>query len=286
MPVGPGGAGAGARVAALAALMVLLAAGAARAEEQAEADPRRAVAVLAFRAGASELPGIDRRVAELLRAKTSLAILDMDDARRRYGGALDGNVADCAGDHGCMAGIGRRLQADEVLLVGISRFGDVILTLQRIDVAQRSVRARIADALPPGAAPDADALLAYLRRVMPRSDFLRFGVIRIQASLRGAAVLVGGEPQGHTPIEPLRVRAPDRYDIRITKDGYVPFTAETTVPPDGEVVVRAVLSRREKPWYKRWWVWAAVGAAAVAGTTAAVLIMDDDRLSVGIRFGD
>lgn len=262
---------------------MLLAAGTARAQEQAEADPRRAVAVLAFRAGASELPGIDRNLAELLRTKTSLAILDMNDARRRYGDALDGDVVSCAGDHACIAGIGRELQADEILLVGISRFGDVILTLQRIDVKRRAVSARIAEALPPGAAPDADALLAYLRRVMPRSDFLRFGVIRIQANLRGAAVLVGGKPRGHTPIEPLRVPAPDRYDIRVTKDGYVPFTAATSVPPDSEVLVRAVLSPREKPWYKRWWVWTAVGVAAAAGTTATILITDDQRLSVGIN---
>src|SRR5690606_66476 len=117
-----------------------------------------------------------------------------------------------AGEVSCIADIGRRLRANDVLLVGISRFGDVILTLQRVDATRGEVRARIAEALAPDAAPDTAALLEYLRRVMPGTDFLRFGVIRVQANIAGAEVVIDGERRGRTPLQPLRVPAPARYD--------------------------------------------------------------------------
>jgi hypothetical protein len=246
----------------------------ARAEDDG-ANPRRAVAVLAFRTGAAELPDIDRRLADILRAKTSLEVIDVIDARRRYGNRLDGDVVGCSGDPDCIARIGRKLGAQDVVLVGVSRFGDVILTLQRIDVQGKGVRGRIAEALAPDATPDVDTLLDYLQRVLPKSDFLRFGVLRIQANIAGAEVVIGGEKRGRTPLAPLRLPAPERYDIRITKRGYTAFEAATSLPPDGDVVVRATLAQAETAWYKRWWVWTLAGTVVVS--TAAVVILASDR---------
>jgi hypothetical protein len=267
--------------AAAAALLLVLGSATARAEDTGP-EPGRVVAVLAFRTGAAELPEIDQRLAELLRDKTSLEVMDAVDARQRYGTRLDGDVVSCAGEAACIANIGRELGAGEVLLVGISRFGDVILTLQRIDVARGEVRARIAEALAPDAAPDAVALLAYLRQVMPESDFRRFGVIRIQANIAGAEVVIDGERRGRTPLSPLRVPAPSSYDIRITRKGYQAFVAATTVSPDAEVVVQATLARRETSWYRRWWVWALIGGSVAAGATAAVVLTADDRVPVSV----
>jgi hypothetical protein len=264
-----------------AALLLSLGAATARADE-AEPDPGRVVVVLAFRTGAAELPDIDRALAELLRDKTSLEVSDVVDARGRYGNRLDGDVVSCAGDAACIADIGRKLGADEVLLVGISRFGDVILTLQRIDVTAGEVRVRIAEALALDAAPDTSALLEYLRQVMPQRDFLRFGVIRIQANIAGAEVVIDGERRGRTPLGALRVPAPGNYAIRITRKGYQAFQAATSVSPDAEVVVQATLTRQEPAWYRRWWVWAVVGGTVVAGTTAAVVLTGDDRVPVSV----
>lgn len=261
-------------VAALLVLLVLLGGRVARAEDGG-ADPRRTVVVLAFRTGAADLPEIDRRLADILRARTSLEVIDAVDARRRYGNRLDGDVVGCRGEAACIAGIGGKLGAREVVLVGVSRFGDVILTLQRIDVQGKGVRGRIAEALAPDATPAQDTLLEYLQRVLPKSDFLRFGVLRIQANIAGAEVVIGGETRGRTPLAPLRLPAPERYDIRITKPGYTAFEAVTSVPPDGDVVVRATLAQAEKVWYKRWWVWTLAGTALVS--TAAVVIVASDR---------
>ena len=86
------------------------------------------------------------------------------------------------------------------------------------------------------------------------------------ANLAGAAVTVGGQPRGVTPIAALKLRAPATYDIRVEKAGYVAFSTKVALPPDSEIKVEAELSRRSKgeAWYQRWYVLAAAGLV-VAG---------------------
>jgi hypothetical protein len=269
---------------ALTAIAVVLAVAAPSAARAGDADRRRRVAVLEYRSGSAALPGIDGRIAQLLRGATSLGVVDADEARKAYGSGLDADVVDCAGDEICIAGIGTKLGADEVLLVGISEFGDVILTLQRIDVPRRRVATRIAEALAEDAAPTDPELTGYLRRVMPDSDFLQYGTIRVSANLAGAEVYVGRERRGRTPIEALRVLAPATYELRLVKKGYVPFEAKVAVPPEGEVEVDARLTREGAGgrWYARWWVAALAGVVVAGGIGVGVWIAQDPPTSVRV----
>ena len=247
-------------------------------------DGKRKVAVLEYRAGSSALPGIDVRIAGLLATQTSLGVIDAEEARKQYGAKLDADVVACAGEAACIARIGKKVQAREVLLVGVSEFGDVILTLQRIDVKGRDVAMRIAEALAADADPSDDDLGAYLRRVMPESDFLRYGTIKVSANLAGAEVFLGKEPKGTTPIEAIRVRAPATYEVRLTKGGYTPFEAKVAVPPEGEVEVTARLTRAGGggPWYTKWWVVAIAGAVVAGGVGVGVYMAQDAPTSVPV----
>ena len=223
-------------------------------------DPKRKVAVLEYRSGSSALPHIDKRFAEILEKRTSLKVMDADEARASFA-RLDADVVACEGDGACVARIGSKLGVDEVLLVGVTQFGDVILTLQRIDVAEHRVSARIAETLATKSTPNENDLTGYLTRLMPPEDFLRFGVIHIAANLDGANVKVSGEDKGTTPVPAIKVKAPARYDLRVTKDGYIPFHASVDVPPDGDIAVRAdlVAQGEHVAWYGRW------GVATLAG---------------------
>ncbi|HEX2685173.1 MAG TPA: PEGA domain-containing protein [Kofleriaceae bacterium] len=234
-------------------------------------DPKRKVIVLEYRAGSSALPGIATRVVTTLAKQTSLRVLGQDQTRAVYGDHLDQVLVKCAGEPACIARIGQKIGAAEVILVGVSELGDVILTMQRIDVGNRTITGRIADSLAAGVVPSDTQIAGYTNRLLPPSDFLRFGVIDIVANLAGAAVTVGGEPRGTTPIEALTLHAPATYDIRVEKSGYVPFTTKVALPPEGEVKVEAQLSRRgaETAWYQHWYLLAAAGlVVAGAGGTA------------------
>jgi hypothetical protein len=249
---------------ALAVAMLCLVARAAHAE----LDPRRKVVVIEYRAGSSALPKVvGELVAELTR-HTSLQVLGPDQTKALYGEQLEQAIVRCGGEAECVAKIGAKVGAAEVVLVGISELGDVIMTMQRIDVRTRAVRARIAESLAAETTPTEDQLSYYLTKLLPPSDFLRFGVIAINASESGAVVTVGGEKRGLTPIDPLRLRAPARYPIRVEKDGFVPFTTTVQLPPDSELKVDAELSLRGggTHWYEKWYVYAGlVGVITIAG---------------------
>jgi hypothetical protein len=206
----------------------------------------------------------------MLTKQTSLQVLDQDQTRAVYGDRMDQVLVKCGGEAGCVARIGQKIGAAEVILIGISELGDVILTMQRIDVVNREVESRVADSLAAGGVPSEAQLAGYLTRLLPPADFLRFGVIDIVANLAGAAVTVGGTPRGLTPLSALTLHAPATYEIRVEKPGYVPFTTKVALPPDGEIKVEAQLSRRsEAAWYQHWYVVAALGVVVTgaAGTT-------------------
>ena len=233
-------------------------------------DPKRKVIVLEYRAGSSALPGIAHSVVRAIAAQTSLGVLGPDQTRAIFGDHLDQAIVRCGGEPSCIARIGQRVGAAEVILVGVSELGDVILTMQRIDVATGTVSARIADSMPSHSPPSDAQLEQYLTRLLPPTDFLRFGTIDIIANEAGALVTIGGQPRGKTPLPQLTLHAPATYVIKVEKAGYQPFTTTVQLPPDSALKVEADLARRNHTaWYQHWYVIAAAGlvAAGAAGTT-------------------
>jgi hypothetical protein len=248
---------------------------------------RRSVAVLEFRAGAPQLANLADRLAAQLARATSLHVVTPVEARRRLGARIDAQVARCEGEPGCFAELGTPLGVSEVIVVGISHLGDTVLALQRILVPGGRVSARDALSLPPGEDPSTEALLGFLRRLLPPEDFVRWGEIRIETEERGAKVFLDGALRGETPLRAsLRVQAPQRYDLRVTKPGRVDFTARIDVPPDARVEVRPTLTLKPEAtaWYQRWWAWAIVGGiAASAAVAVAASGSSDGRVDVIVR---
>jgi len=264
----------------LAIALVMVAAAVAHADP----DPKRKTVVLEYRAGSSALPGIAKRVVGALGKQTSLATLGPDQTRAVYGDHLDQVIVKCAGEADCVAKIGQKVGAAEVILVGVSELGDVILTMQRIDVGTHSVSSRIADSLAENAAPTDAQLDAYLQKLLPKSDFLRFGVIDIVANLAGASVTIGDERRGETPLQPLTLPAPATYEIRVEKPGFAPYKTRVALPADGEIKVEANLSRPggSPSWYQHWYVVAGLGVVvAGAGGTAIYFATRDTSASDG-----
>ena len=252
----------------------------------ADPDTHRKVVVLEYRAGSSALQGIAARIVNALSKQTSLTVLGPDQTRAVYGEHLDQVIVKCAGEADCIARIGQKVGAAEVILVGVSELGDVILTMQRIAVADRSVQARVADSLASGAPPSDAQLGQYLSKILPPTDFLRFGVIAIDASESGANVTVNKESRGLTPIQPLKLPAPARYDIHVEKRGFLPFDTSIALPADGEVKLPVRLQRPggRGAWYTRWYVVAAA-SIIVVGAAGGIFAYESqttpDTASVG-----
>lgn len=241
---------------------------------RAQPERHKTVAVLVVRAGARGAVGIGERLATLLADSAALDVIGPQEARRRAGARIDAEVARCGGEPMCIGAIGERLHASEVLLVGVSQLGDVILAMQRIDARRGIAGARLAESLAPDTEPTDDEIVGWLRQLFPPEVFKRYGAIRIVSDVSGARVAFNGEWKGRTPIaDAIRVSAPATYKVRVTKPGYVPFQAGIDVLPDATVEVRVALTPESQPvpWFKKWYVWAAVGGAvAIAGASVAI----------------
>lgn len=253
---------------------------------RAERAPGKSIAVLEFRGGTTGMKNVGTRLARILRKHTSHPIVDGDDARRLAGPRIDAEVARCSGEARCIALLGQQLGVDEVLLVGVSELGDLILALQIVDVGTAQVVSRVADSLPRGADPDDASLETYATRLLPPADFVRFGTLRIDADVAGAAVEVAGRTRGETPLPPLEVEAPATLDLRVSKDGYVDFRARVDVLPDATVAVNAAMTLRPgSAWYQKWWVWTIAGGVIVAGVTTVVIVSQPSAHMVPVTVG-
>ncbi len=237
------------------------------------AEPHKTVAVLEYRAGARGVTGIGDRLAHLLASSAALEVIGPSEVRRRAGPKIDAEVARCSGEALCIGALGENLGAQEVLLIGISQLGDVVIAMQRIDARKGESAARLAESLAPDAEPTDADILNWLKQLFPPEVFKRYGAIKVVTDVDGARIELNGESQGRSPIPLVKVRAPGTYKLKVTKPGYLAFQAGIDVLPDATVEVRATMQREEGrvPWFKKWYVWAAVGGAvAVAGASVAI----------------
>ena len=212
-------------------------------------------------------PEVGTQLASQLASTSIYEVIDPAQARRTLGAGVDAEVARCSGAPECVAEIARRLNAQEVLLVGVSQLGDVVLALQLVDARRGQATARLAESLPADKSPTVEDLVDWLHQLFPAASFRRYGAIRIISDVDGAQVGLNGARSGVTPLpDALRVAAPGSYRVRLDKPGFDPFQARIEVPPDATVEVRATLSHGNGPvvWYKRWYVWAIVGGAAAS----------------------
>jgi hypothetical protein len=234
-----------------------------------------AVAVLEYRSAVEQVPDLTEQLSQALARNTSLRVIGLREGRQRIGAKLDGEVAACAGEASCLAEVGRRMGVGEVLLAAVSQLGDVVLALQRIDVTGKGVRARVADSMPIGQALTEVRVLGWLQQLYPPETFKRYGQINVSADVAGAQLYINARPRGKTPLDgPVRVLAPGSYRLLLERSQYLPFQASVTVMPDTTVDVSAHLSPEVKarPWYRRWYVWTAIGAAAVAGVSVGMAV--------------
>jgi len=108
------------------------------------------------------------------------------------------------------------------------------------------------------------------------------GMLRVDSAPSGAALHVdGGPPIATTPTPSLAIAA-GMHRIGIAKPGYVALEAALEVRAVGVTYARYALiaERADRPVYRRWWFWAAVGAVAItaAGLSYAATRDGEARL--------
>ncbi|MEM9194920.1 MAG: PEGA domain-containing protein [Myxococcota bacterium] len=128
--------------------------------------------------------------------------------------------------------------------------------------------------------PDRARVEALIEDLTSRAEAARLarqrrpttGTVEVESSQSGAAVQVGDQAIGQTPIAaPLRL-APGEYRLSVTQDGFIPFESEVQVDAGGAVAAYARL--RPQTEYRavrgnRIFTWI-VGGLAIAAAGAGI----------------
>jgi len=250
---------------------------------------RPTIAVLEYRAGVAELPDLADRLVELLRTKSNSDVLSPQDCRRMLGSGLDALVSECKEDVACFARLGKKLGASEILFIGMTEFGTVLINLQRILVAEQKTAGSVDLDLKLGGSLTKLQIYQLLRRIYPEEAFRRYGTLDINSNQKGAIVRLDSRTVGQTPLAPLKLEAPRKYSIQLSKAGFVPFQATVDLVPNARLRLDAQLApvgaAPEGVWYKKWWVIAlATGVVIAAGGTVWYLSQPPSTVPATVIF--
>jgi tetratricopeptide (TPR) repeat protein len=117
------------------------------------------------------------------------------------------------------------------------------------------------------------------------------GRVTVDGAADGSAVTLDDKPAGTTPLAAPLVVNPGRHQLAVAHEGYATFKSSLDVGVGGTVTVAVKQIEAvkvvtvagpggtrapDKPIYKKWWLWAAVGGAVVvAGVITAVVVSSD-----------
>lgn len=135
------------------------------------------------------------------------------------------------------------------------------------------------------------------------------GVLSVTSQPKGAELFVDGQPWGKAPLKSVEI-LPGAHEVRATKAGYEETRQTFEVGPGEDRTLRLelvalaktkdrpernrldtlendpdmlmetrVAPQEEPPWYRRWYVWAGVGAAATFVVVTALVASSSADLS-------
>jgi PEGA domain len=211
-------------------------------------------------------------------------------------------------DAECLAAIGGKYQADQVLYISLQS-GKAILLL--VDVKsktdlKRDDRAGDAASMA-RALPDVGlqaVLGAFPKPVLVKPKDVRI-VYSFKSNIKGALIFINKRKIGATPLS-VKLK-PGRYSVELKHDGYLPVAEKILVSASGDkvwnpvlkpaptktpVVAKVPTKEPEKkpkvedddgtPFYATWWFWTSVGVGVAAATTTAVILATGGDSDVGV----
>lgn len=252
-------------------------------------DSPKTVAIVEYRTGVSEQSDFLSRVTALMKEKTNLTIVTQTEARRRLGATLDADISNCKDNVQCFAKIGEKLKVNEIIVIGMTELGTVLISINRIIVKTGKVQGTADIDIPAGGRITKIQIFRLLNTLLPKDYFKRTGTLIVTSKITGATIKIAGKPAGETPAQPFKLPAPRSYAIEVLKDGYTSFKATVDLIPKSVMKLEAQLSLKaiaQKPdrWYQKWWVWAiASGVLITAGTTTYFLLQKPTSVPVEIQ---
>lgn len=218
--------------------------------------------------GQASVSDIYDAVTRATRSRLGVRVISAEEMFVASREGLAARVADCGTDDGCIASKLRMFDARFGLVVVLSfELDPPIYSLQLLDTdLGRKIGERVGEASADvwsDLARAADELLAEAGMV--KSGRVLVDVVPKRAQLR---LRDGPDPDPGTPN--VFTLAPGRYTVEAEAEGFDGASTDFEVHSGASQTVTLELEERTSIWASPW-LWVAVGAVVVGGTTAAVV---------------
>ncbi|MEO1171773.1 MAG: PEGA domain-containing protein [Myxococcota bacterium] len=211
-----------------------------------------------------------------LRGAGRYRVLARSELRNMIMERANAQMAGCD-DPQCYEDLAEMTESKFLLTSTVGQVGDEwVLTLQLVAPWENRVKARQAVSWrgePSGLLELCRPTVARL--LNPQDAETWFGKVDIAAEQTGAAVTIDDNEFGSTPLpNPIPDLAIGKHRLRVTKPGFVGIDYDVIVNKNETTLIQIDLIDEStlEPWYKKWWVWTAIGGVAAAGVVTAILV--------------
>ena len=262
----------------------------------AEPEEPRATAVVVVASGVGDVTedALSQTRAAALAAVSSAHGRHGRESRSERDPGLAARAAGCE-DDACLTAVARDAQAGFLFVLFLERTGTghaASVLLVDADAGQ-TVGSAVVD-LPADPAGFVQAMTSPLGPLLSAVQPIgpTTGRLTINADQMGAAVFVDGERVGSTPLEPGEVEEGEHH-VRVTFEGYQDFETTVDIPRGGAMEVSAelvpevdeVVETEERPFWRTWWFWTAIGGAVATGLAVGLGVGLSQAADPGEEFG-
>ncbi len=177
--------------------------------------------------------------------------------------------------------------ADFLLTSSVALIGEEwVFTVELSESAGAKVRQRQVARYKGDAAGLVELVRPYITMLFDRDKATAYrGQLDVLVTEDKTQLLIDEKDLGLSPIvreNDLRIGT---HRVRALKSGYLPFEADVVINRDETSVLAIELIDEDsiRPWYRKWWVWTAGGAVAVAITTTAIILSGNQGGSITLQ---
>ena len=214
-----------------------------------------------------------------------LSVISRDEVQTMLRFEADKQMLQCTSDTSCLVEIGGALGVDYLVSGSVGKLGDAfVVILKLMDIHEAKVVSRSSESFR-GVETDLAAALRFSTYRLLGHNLDGAGELQVSANVEEGTIQVQGMDEIPFPhAEPFTGLSVGKVGVSVTAADYQPLFQETYVFKGLQTDLRLSLIPLPQAWYKRWYVWASVGAVVVGAVTTAILLSDSpDPGAVTVR---
>lgn len=247
----------------------------------------------------TKVDATDRILHNVFGSIPGVSLISFKEVKKFVASGKGRHLLQCGTEEDCMSDFGKRLNADLVIAGDVTSVGKgYALFLKLYDLEKKKVVRSLSGVITGEKSQHKDTLLELGYRLI--APHKHRGNLVVKVDVKKAKIYVNGEMKATSPAPTLSLKA-GTHNIRVTHPSYHDFLKFIDLPFGQTIRIKANLTAypivsgsmkakhlqktkkedgrevnyRPLPWYKKWYIGAAigVGAALLAGTATAVGIV-------------